>query len=218
MGGYLYPSVLRSPGVSPQKCRAAHGPRHPAVTIPPRLCLIGDWFFVRCFRDICLVCLYGMFGLWGRDVVWFGALQDLPLVRIGVRCPLFLLWLLGMFVDDAFLSVSLSLSLSLRRWGNPNPFGVCVSPSVSSSWTRTPTPTRTPAPHLPQGFAPHLFFFFSRRRRSFAGWVFFLVSCLGSGWFFRGWVWVGLFRWVLCALRVQDLFCIACRLGKEQRR
>ena len=54
VGGYLYPSVLRSPGVSPQKCRA-HGPLHPAVTIPPRLCLIGDWSSVRCFRDSCLV-------------------------------------------------------------------------------------------------------------------------------------------------------------------
>ena len=31
------PSVPRSPGASPQKCRAAHGPRHPAVRNPPRL-------------------------------------------------------------------------------------------------------------------------------------------------------------------------------------
>ena len=33
VGGYLYPSVPRSLGVSPQKgsLRAAHGPRHPAV-------------------------------------------------------------------------------------------------------------------------------------------------------------------------------------------
>ena len=47
VGGYLYPSVLRSPGVTPQKCRAAHGPLHPAVTSPPRLCWFGIWYFVR---------------------------------------------------------------------------------------------------------------------------------------------------------------------------
>ena len=44
VGGYLYPSVLRSPGATPQKCRAAHGPRHPAVTIPLRLCMLGVCF------------------------------------------------------------------------------------------------------------------------------------------------------------------------------
>ena len=54
-GGFLDPSVPRSPGASPQESRAAHGPRHPAVTIPPRLCLNGDRSLVRCFRDICLV-------------------------------------------------------------------------------------------------------------------------------------------------------------------
>ena len=32
MGGFLDPSVSRSPGASPQASRAAHGPRHPAVT------------------------------------------------------------------------------------------------------------------------------------------------------------------------------------------
>ena len=47
VGGYLYPSVLQSPGVTPQKCRAAHGPLHPAVTSPPRLCWFGIWYFVR---------------------------------------------------------------------------------------------------------------------------------------------------------------------------
>ena len=54
VGGYLYPSVLRSPGVTPQKCRAAHGPRHPAVTNPLRL--LSD--FVSGF----------LFGVFGRDV------------------------------------------------------------------------------------------------------------------------------------------------------
>ena len=47
VGGYLYPSVLRSPGVTPQECRAAHGPLHPAVTSPLRLCSFCFCFFVR---------------------------------------------------------------------------------------------------------------------------------------------------------------------------
>ena len=41
VGGSSDPSVLRSPGVSPQKCRAAHGP-------PPPCCdnsseTLSDW-------------------------------------------------------------------------------------------------------------------------------------------------------------------------------
>ena len=59
VGGYLYPSVLRSPGATPQRCRAAHGPRHPAVTSPPRFC----WF-----------CIWFLLGFSGLDVgysVWF---------------------------------------------------------------------------------------------------------------------------------------------------
>ena len=46
VGGYLYPSVLRSPGVTPQECRAAHGPLHPAVTSPPRHCWFGIWILL----------------------------------------------------------------------------------------------------------------------------------------------------------------------------
>ena len=46
VGGYLYPSVLRSPGVTPQECRAAHGRLHPAVTSPPRLCWFCIWFML----------------------------------------------------------------------------------------------------------------------------------------------------------------------------
>ena len=65
VGGYLYPSVLRSPGATPQKGRAAHGPRHPAVIIPLRhymlgvfFCLLGvSWVFV------CFLC--GFHGLRG---------------------------------------------------------------------------------------------------------------------------------------------------------
>ena len=113
VGGYLYPSVLRSPGVTPQKCRAAHGPIHPAVTSPPRLCWVSlgwisgysVWFSWSLGLEFCLVwCPLGpdpcqprcLFVLSLSLVVWYVRRR---------RCPLFL-----------------SLSLSLRRWGNPNPF------------------------------------------------------------------------------------------------
>ena len=67
VGGYSYPSVLRSPGVTPQECRAAHGPLHPAVTNPPRLCWFCIWFLlsfsgmdvgysVGCFLSLGLDC------------------------------------------------------------------------------------------------------------------------------------------------------------------
>ena len=59
VGGSSDPSVLRSPGASPQKSRAAHGPLHPAVIIPPRLCLIGEWL-------CCSEFLGYMFGLFVR--------------------------------------------------------------------------------------------------------------------------------------------------------
>ena len=52
-----------------------------------------------------------------------------------------------------------------------------------------PVPRR---PLIPQGHLPHLFFFFSRRRRSFSVWCF-LVSCLvgvgGLGGCFCPWSW-----------------------------
>ena len=79
------------------------------------LFLLGAYWIYVWF--VCVVFI----GLWGRHVIWFGALQDLPLVRIGVCSPFFFcsraLSVVGMFVGDVF-----SLSLSLRCWGNPNPF------------------------------------------------------------------------------------------------
>ena len=51
-GGYLYPSVPRSPGVSPQKGRAAHGPLHPAVNKSLEIVLGFVWF---CIRSLVLV-------------------------------------------------------------------------------------------------------------------------------------------------------------------
>ena len=114
VGAYLYPSVLRSPGVTPQKCRAAHEPLH-VVTSPPRLC----WF-----------CIWFMLGFSGMDVgysVWcffllslglemvFGcfALQDLtPCLPRCLLSPLSLSlslsFVFGIFVGTVFLCLSLS--------------------------------------------------------------------------------------------------------------
>ena len=100
---------------------------------------------VRCLLDICMVSCFFL-GLWGRDVVWFGALQDLPLVRFGVCSPLFFFSLVvGMFGGDVF-----SLSLFLRCWGNPNPFwglgfALCFfTLDADSVFNRTPSSAPTP--------------------------------------------------------------------------
>ena len=117
VGGYLYPSVLRSPGVTPQECRAAHGPLHPAVTNPPRHCWFGIWF---------------LFGFSGMDVgysVWcffvsgvgllsgFVALKDLTPVCPDVCGPLslFCAW----FVRRRRFSLCPSLSQVQKGFGFP---------------------------------------------------------------------------------------------------
>ena len=117
MGGYLYPSVLRSPGVTPQKCRAAHGPRHPAVTTPLRLYLIGEWSFVRCFRDSCLVFCVVVLVLGVEMLFGLVPFRTCPRVRFGVCCPLFLLFCYG---DVRRRRFSLCLSLS-QTLGKPKP-------------------------------------------------------------------------------------------------
>ena len=152
-----------------------------------------------------MVCLSGISGLWGRDVVWFGALQDLPLGRIGVRCPFFL----SFFGCWDVRRRRFSLSFSLRCWGTTNPCGVCVSLSVSSSWTRTPTSTRTssfsPSPRL----RPAPVFF------SVAGSVFSRFCLVGVG-FLGGCFSVSLavcvgFLAVSLVLVLVVSFCVACK-------
>ena len=175
VGGYLYPSVLRSPGATPQECRAAHGPRHPAVIIPLRLCMLGVCFVCMVFPGYLYVfCVsFMVFGV--------GMLSGLVPFRTS---PLFALVLVS---SPFFLLLgcssapfaSLSLSLSLRCWGNPNPFLVWVSPCVSSTWTRTAPPTRTlcSASLARSSPAPAFFFcFFLSAARVGFFWVWFLLS------------------------------------------
>ena len=139
VGGYLYPSVLRSPGVTPQECRAAHGPLHPAVTNPPRLC----WFCIRF-----LLSFSGMdvgYSVWCFFVSGVGllsgffAFQDLTLVCPDVCGPLSLS-LCSVYSSATFFSLSFSLS---GAGETQTPLGVWVSPCVSSSWPSTPPSTRT---------------------------------------------------------------------------
>ena len=192
MGGYLYPSVLRSPGVTPQKCRAAHGPRHPAVTTPLRLYLIGEWFFVRCFRDSCLVCCVVVLVLGVEMLFGLVPFRTCHRVRFGVCCPLF------------FLSVFFFFSLSLSGTGETQtPFGVWVSPCVSSSWTRSAMTTRSScsAPLTSQAPAP-VFFFVVVVRWFGGGWSWF--ACFLSG----GVVFVGCFL----LLWWRSFLCIACKM------
>ena len=118
VGGSSDPSVLRSPGATPQKGRAAHGPRHPAVIIPLRLCLL----------NVCL--LLGVSWVFVWSPVWVSwssglkcclvwcPLRPAPCL-LDVCVPSLFLSLFGMFADDVFLSFS---ALPLRCWGNPNPF------------------------------------------------------------------------------------------------
>ena len=159
VGGYLYPSVLRFSGVSPQKCRVAHGPRDPAVTNPLSL-LLGFMFGS----------LLGMFGIDVGFSVWFFVSEVrmmFGLVPLTTR-PLYAM----MFVD---LSLFSSLSQVL---GNTKPSGVCVSPSVL-----LPGRAQRPRPallrlHLHQGLRPAF---------SFATWFVFPVvvgHCLSG----RCWV------------------------------
>ena len=123
----------------------------------------------------------------------------------------------GIFVDAVSLSLSLflSLCLSLRRWGNPNPIGVWVSPCVlcilAADFVSNPYSVLI---NFPKASPRACFFFFSSSLVCRLG--VFLVSCLGSGWFLQGWVWVGLcfgccLLWSGWVLRAFFFFCIACK-------
>ena len=123
VGGYLYPSVLRSPGATPQKSRAAHGPRHPAVIIPLRLCLL----------DVCLLLGVSWVFVWLRVwVSWSSGLKcclvwcpsrPAPCL-LDVCVPSLCCWVRS---PTTFLFLSFSFS---GAGETQTPFGVWVSPCV----------------------------------------------------------------------------------------
>ena len=109
-GGVFGPLGTTVPwGVSSEKRRAAHGPRHPAVIIPLRLCLLGVCFLLRCFLGICMVSCVG-FMVFGVEML-FGLVpfKTCPLFVLMFVSPSLFLLLFGMFAD-AVLSSCLFLS------------------------------------------------------------------------------------------------------------
>ena len=179
-GGSSDPSVPPSPKVTLQEGRAAHGPLHPAVTSPPRLC----WF-----------CVWFLLGFSGMDVgysVWFswslGLECCLACRMFVVPLSLYIYFLIslslslvfGIFVGAVFHSFS-----SLRCWGNLTPFGVWVSPCVSSSWPRSPSWIRTPSSaSTPRSGSRTFFFAVAVVRWYGGGWSLFVWSLSGWGVFF----------------------------------
>ena len=115
-------------------------------------------------------------------------------------CPSFLC--LVCFVAAVF-SLVFSFSQALGKPKPPLGFGIPLVTLLPGRGLRLrPVPLHF---LLHQGLAPHLCFFFFSSLGCRLG--VFLVPCLGSGWFLRGWVWVGL------------SFCISMyALGQEQRR
>ena len=122
VGGSSDPSVPRSSGVSLQKGRAAHGPRHPALTNPlrPFLFLFGPVFGFRTVSVFCVSFLSRGTGLFCKGA---RALQD-PTHSCRVACCPF------------HLSLSLTLSLSI--------FFCCWSLTSTRTLRTTSTPRSPP--------------------------------------------------------------------------
>ena len=182
MGGYLHPSVLRSPGVSPQKCRAAHGPLHLAVTYPLRLCRVCVRFSVGLFRDHCWLLLWVLFLSLRLECCLFfrplGPDPCLPSCWLS-SLSLFLSFCLVCVADDVSLLAACSFFLS-QALGKPKPLWF-VFPLVFLHRGRAlQLQSVLLALHLHQGQAPHPFFFFFPSS-SFAGSV--AVGCV-CGWLF----------------------------------
>ena len=145
-------------------------PIHPAVTSPPRLCWFCIWFMLGFSWLDVGYSVWFFFCLWGWNVVWLIALQDLTLVCPGVCCSLFLSLSLSVslslslslsgclvgFVDDVFLFSSFSQAL-----GKPKPSCFGFPLVFSSSCPRTTTTTRTPCSSPSPRSGSRTCFFFS---------------------------------------------------------
>ena len=156
--------------MTPQECRAAHGPRHPLMNIPLGLCRGLCQFVVRLFRSFFALMLRLLF-LRGRYVAGCFKLQAPTRVWIIVSVPL-LISLFGTFAD----AVS-QFFFSFSGAGETQARVVWVSPCVSSSWLRTTSSTRTssPSPTPRSCPAPVVFFFVVVDRVGFFVWFSHLV-------------------------------------------
>ena len=170
-------------GVSPQKRRAAHGPRHPALNGSLGVVFGIDWLGVGLFRGVRCWFFCVVFSSLGSEscLVWCPSRPGPCLYCCS--CPSLSLSLSLDFclVCSPTPFLSLFLFLSLRCWGNASPFAVCVSPSVFSSRPRSCTSTRTisstPTPRSPP--SPVFFWGFFTPSMSF---VFPVVEGLGPSW------------------------------------
>ena len=206
VGGYLYPSVLRSPGATPQKCRAAHGPLHPAVTSPPRLCWFCIWFLVRFLWDGCWVfCLVFFLSLgleWCLVCCPSGPDPCYAQVFVVPSFSFLVVWLVS---STPFFSL-----LFLSGAGETQTFWFGFPLVFSSSCPRTTTSTRTPcsSPSPRPSPAPVFFSFFVA---SLVRWWSVAVCGLGSS---LVWV-VGCSGWVVFLgarwLSLVVGFCMLCR-------
>ena len=115
--------------------------------------LLWSWF---CYRVVCFV--FVSLGLVSCMVIW--PFKTRPL--FGIMFVVLSLSLCLPFVrcvrQRRFLS--LALSLSQRRWGNPILFGLGFPLCSLLHGRDRPHRPVLCVPHLHQGFAPHLFFFF----------------------------------------------------------
>ena len=173
VGGFSDPSVPRSPGASPQESRAAHGPRHPAVSIPPRLCRVCVCFFVRFSgMDVrCSVCFF----VSGAGIMLLG------LVPFRTRPLLAKMFVVLSFSLVVWLVSTTPFSLFLSGAGETQTHFGFGFPLVSlHSGHDFPLQSARLAPQLHQGSRPAMFFcFFSRRRsRGFFFGVWFSLSGL----------------------------------------
>ena len=151
-GGFRTPWYHGPLGCLLRKCRAAHGPRHPAVTIPLRLCLLAVCFFVRCLLDLCMVSCV-VFLVFGVEML-FGLVpfKTCPLFALVFVALSFFLSCCGDVRWRHFLSFSLSQVLGKLQtpfWGLGFPlcFFTLDADSVFNPYSDAPTPTpRSPFP------------------------------------------------------------------------
>ena len=119
-GGSPDPSAPRSPGVSPQKGRAAHGPLHPAVTTSLEILM------VFCCASVLVLVLFVWlvlvpFASWVGIMFGSLALQGRPLLDLCLLVLPFVQWVCLSATFVSFFS-------AVRFWGNANPLAACRFP------------------------------------------------------------------------------------------
>ena len=183
-GGVLVSLGTAVPWGDSPSVQGGHGPLHPAVTNPPRLCWFCIWFLLS-FSGMDVG--YSVWCFWslGLDLLsGFFALKDLTLVRPDVCGPLSLS-LCSVYSSATFFSLSFSLS---GAGGKPKPRLGFRFPLVFLLPGRALRPRPVPrAQHIHLGIAPAPVFFFFFSSSSLAGMV--AVGCVLVRFLFGLWWW-----------------------------